>query len=227
MSKSKEVLQSAQKPILLVGLGSVVIVLCMFDYYAASYNIAVLHWLAQYINGSIVPVISYLGFILGFITYIERTTRTTIKREGHWYINILIVATVLLEVIPFAVAGGANNPIYAFMEVQVRVAAGQTQGMMTGLYVFSSCYRCLKMRSISATLAIAAAILMFLYGVPIGPAILPGISPVGLWINNYIVSAQSRALTISAAVGSIVLSLRVLFGYEWGMYGLQKPKGRR
>lgn len=225
MESGEKLISLARKPQVVVALGSFIIALFLFYYYTKDYNIPGTGILASTIGGS-TATIEYFGYILGCINYTENQVKTMVKRTKYWWTSIICVAIIVAELTGYVAFGGASNAFYQFCEVNLRSVVTRAASALTTLLLISCCYRALKWRSLSASFAMLAMLIALLYSVPLGTAIWPGLTQIGLWTNTYVSAGTSRALTIVSAVGSVILTVRVLFGYEWGMYGVrQEAKG--
>lgn len=61
---------------------------------------------------------------------------------------------------------------------------------------------------------IIVAILIMLYNLPLTQVLSPAVVSVGGWVFTVPVVGASRAFLIAAALGSIIMAIRVLLGYE-------------
>lgn len=86
-------------------------------------------------------------------------------------------------------------------------------------YIASAAYRAFRARSIDATLLLLAALLVMLWRVPMGEAILLGISPdlpelINTVLMRGVNASVQRAIIIGAALGAAAMSLRIILGIE-------------
>jgi len=55
---------------------------------------------------------------------------------------------------------------------------------------------------------------MLLKKAPIGEALLPQIGPLGDWVDKFVSRAGSTGLVVGAAIGEIVLGVRLILGQQ-------------
>lgn len=94
---------------------------------------------------------------------------------------------------------------------------------IAGLISFISAYFCLtgtyrafRIRTWEGAALIIPALLIFLYDAPLGPAVIPFIGPIGVFLFGTVGSSMMRASICAIGMGMIFISLRTILGMERG-----------
>jgi hypothetical protein len=77
----------------------------------------------------------------------------------------------------------------------------------------------MRARSIESGLLLITGVIVMLRNAPIGNVIWTGFPVIGTWLLNIPNTAGNRAVFIGVGVGTILLGLRVLLGYERSYLG--------
>lgn len=225
MSKQESVVMSwAKKPQLVIALGSFMISLFMLDTYVKLPGITTI---VSAVSTNWLPTIEYCSYILGFFLMADRSVRNLKQKRKEWYLGILTLAVAIIASLGYMFGGGASNAVYHFIDINIKGTGQSAVFALHGFFILSSSLRALKMKSIELTSAIVLVILTLLYQVPVGELIWPGIAGVGQWLQDYILAGGSRAITVTAAVGSVIMAIRVLVGLDWDVYGFRRGKEGR
>jgi hypothetical protein len=91
-------------------------------------------------------------------------------------------------------------------------------------FLTSAAARTFKVRDVESSLLMIAAFITFMYQAPLTEYLLPVFSQPGLWLQNNLAMAATRVFGFSAALGGIVLAIRLLTGKEMAMIGLIRKK---
>ncbi len=95
-----------------------------------------------------------------------------------------------------------------------------TMYAMIAFYVASASYRAFRMRSVEATLLLAAAILVMLGNAPIAEQLWNQFPVIGSWLLTVINTTGQRGIAIGVAIGGFATSLRILLGFDRGHLGI-------
>jgi hypothetical protein len=226
MTKSKNevsenvVLTWAKKPLVTIALGSFLIAFCMFDYFTADYNLPTRNLGALILAAT--PTVEYFGFFLGCESYCEHYIKDIIKRRRDWYLAILGLAVILTEIVVY-IAQGPNGVIFQFFEVDFRNGIKMATDCVSKVFLLmSASFRIFRLRSWRMLVGATGMVIAVLYGVAFGTALWPGFPSFGQWINNTIIAGFTRGFVILCAIGAVILCLRIIFGKEVKLYGIQE-----
>jgi len=98
---------------------------------------------------------------------------------------------------------------------------------LLAFYMASAAYRAFKVKSLDATLMMAAAVIVMMGNVPIGNAITAGLPKqlhflqfptMTMWLMNNVNTPASRAMGFGIAIGIIAISLRLWLSLERGSF---------
>ncbi|GAH94971.1 unnamed protein product, partial [marine sediment metagenome] len=88
-----------------------------------------------------------------------------------------------------------------------------------GFYILLSAARALKARNIEVGIMITGAIFVFFTNATIGEVLWSGFPIIGNWLLNIPVLGTTRAISITAGVGTIIMGIRILIGDEKTILG--------
>ena len=158
-------------------------------------------------------IIGTFTAILGTIMLSRFHIEIIRRRRSEWPYSVVLVAVLLIFIILGLIEGPTGEHYYYwFYHIRSPIVA---VGLgITFLYCISGAYRTFKVRSLETLILMLATVLGFLNYMPLGEVIWKGFGPIGQWIFDVPSKAASRAGTISTGIGSIILGLRILLGYE-------------
>jgi hypothetical protein len=166
-------------------------------------------------------IISSLALGIGVIKMIFLHGNYVIRRESDRIIpsSALLIALVL-TLISGVIDLNLGNPVFKFMYTNVyQVLHGAVYGL-TGFYITSAIYKAYRVRSYESLMLLVAGIIMLLKNAPIGEFVLgTSIVSLGDWLMAVPNTAGNLAILIGFAVGTILLSLRIILGLERGVTG--------
>ncbi len=147
----------------------------------------------------------------------------TRKRDGWVYSLILMVTMAVyaifrayVEINPTDATAAAN---YALIYNHILSPLSSGIWACLAFYVASASYRAFRARSLEATVLLIAAVVVMLGAAPIGAQIWSKFPALQQWLMNVPNMTGQRGILIGAAIGSFVISLRVLLGIERGHFG--------
>ncbi len=176
-------------------------------------------------------IISGFSFLLGAASIVRVNWRVVSMRRSGWGYNLLTVISVFVMLIPALtpkswlppslamLAGRDSGSIYDWIFTYLATPMSQTVFAVLAFYIASAAYRAFRARSAEATLLLITASLVMLWRVPMGEALLRGMSDsLPGWINTYVMNginmSVQRGIVIGAALGAASFSLRILLGIE-------------
>lgn len=143
--------------------------------------------------------------------------RIRLKREAWLYSYVTIIALIGYTLL--GIFFKRTHPWYSYIFDNAYTPLSATVFSLNAFYISSACYRAFRARNGHAAVLLIAGVTVMLGSVGIGYAIWPGFSDLTQWIMNFPNSAAMRGMNISAALGIIGVSLRVIFGLERGHLG--------
>jgi len=96
------------------------------------------------------------------------------------------------------------------------------QGTMFAILAFfiaSAAYRSFRARSREAAVLLVAAVIVMMGRVPLGEYMVPLSGDVSQWILNVLNASVRRAILIGVSLGTVALSLKIIFGVERSYLG--------
>jgi len=113
------------------------------------------------------------------------------------------------------VDGSAYDQFYNYLYSP----AGATMFSLLGFFIASAAVRTFRARSFEATLLLAAAIIVMLGRAPLGEMITGYFPQVTEWLMAVPNAAAKRGVLLGVCLGSIAMSLRIIFGVERSYLG--------
>jgi hypothetical protein len=142
------------------------------------------------------------------------------KREGQWYLSVVFfIALILMFVTAIADIQFLKHPWYLFIVNNFYNPLTSSFYAILGFFIVSASYRAMRARSIESGLLLITGVIVMLRNAPIGNVIWTGFPVIGTWLLNIPNTAGNRAVFIGVGVGTILLGLRVLLGYERSYLG--------
>ena len=139
------------------------------------------------------------------------------KASGWGYSTIAILGLVYM-----LIAGGIwgieeGTPFmdffwYIYTPIQATMFA------LLAFYIASAAYRAFRVRNILSTILLAAALLLMLRLIPLGPLSGP-IQNLDLWILSVPNLAAKRAIIMGVGLGIVATAIKVVLGIERGYLG--------
>lgn len=142
------------------------------------------------------------------------------KTSGQWPFSVVFILFFLAQAAPGLVdIKTLGNPIYVWVYTNIFSPLAAAMYAILGFFIVSAAYRAMRARSLEAAFVLIAGIIVMLKNAPIGAVIWSGFPALGTWILDVPSAAGNRAVFIGAGIGTILLGLRVLLGYERGYLG--------
>lgn len=135
------------------------------------------------------------------------------RREKHWFTSVLLLGT-LAAVSILGMSLGPSHKTYMFWFDSVYNTCHSAVAGLLAYYVASSSYRAFRVRSVEATIMLTAAFIVMLGLAPVGEVISEHLPVVSEWIKDVPNMAGQRGIVVTAGIGAIASSLRVLLGLD-------------
>lgn len=168
-------------------------------------------------------VMAAAGLGVGFINVsIIHSKNFLSKRKGWFYSLTLLIAMYFSLLIGlgasqkyYGLFTWGTDTIGAFIVNSIINPAGTAVMSLLAFYLASAAYRAFRIRGTDSAILLISGAIVLIAAAPIGAYIFgPSILDLKTWILNVPSMGGSRGTNIGLAVGSIALTIRVLFGYE-------------
>jgi hypothetical protein len=135
----------------------------------------------------------------------------------------LIYSFVLLIAMAFTILlglfSGVDSTAYKFWYKSFLTPMSTAMYAMLAYYLTSAAFRSFVARNTEATVLLIVAVLVMIGNVPIGEMLYSDYGTIYSWIFDVPNLAGQRGVMIAAAIGSVVVSLRVLIGIDRSHFG--------
>ena len=135
------------------------------------------------------------------------------RRQKDWFTSIVLLAT-LVGVSVLGIASTPSSKVYMFYFNNVYNACHSGVSGLLAFYVASSTFRAFRARNIEATLMLVSAFIVMLGLAPVGEIIYKPLPAAGKWVTDVLNMSAQRGIVITAGIGAIAASLRVLIGID-------------
>ena len=171
-------------------------------------------------------IIGGFTLLLGVVSITRVNLAAVQRRKDGWFYNVLTLLGVFAMAIPSVFSpdwsplfGRAEGSIYDWLFTYLQMPMMATMFATLAFYIASAAYRAFRARTAEATILLITALLVMLWRIPMGEAMLnwlPGDVPE--MINTYVMNganmAVQRGIIIGAALGAASMSLRIILGIE-------------
>jgi hypothetical protein len=86
-------------------------------------------------------------------------------------------------------------------------------------FIASAAYRSFRARSREAAVLLIAAVIVMMGRVPLGEYLLPLSGDLSQWILNVLNASVRRAILIGVSLGTVALSIKIIFSMERSYLG--------
>jgi len=167
-------------------------------------------------------LIGGVAWLLGIYSIVRLHTQKIRKKEEGWGYSaffflgfgIVVVASVHNGGRWFWNAQVTEGCAYRWLYDSLYVSAGATMFSLLGFFIASAAVRTFRARSFEATLLLVAAIVVMLGRVPLGELISDYFPQISDWLMKVPNTAARRGILMGVSIGTIAMSLRIIFGVE-------------
>lgn len=177
------------------------------------------HTLATDIQ-SWVEVIAAGALILGTLALLQMKFRSIVGRKKNWQLDLWLIAVFAITVMLYGLSSGdVTMEPYASWFSATFSPLDQAQYAILGFMVMYGAYRVFRIRTVESLIMVVVMVVILLTMVPVGEVVSPSIPAFGFWIMDVPGLGATRGYEITAALGAIVLSLRIIMGFEKRIFG--------
>lgn len=161
------------------------------------------------------------ALVLGAVNLVRINLRKLQGKGSERLHAASLLAGALLFSVAGIAGGGPNSPLYKNLFQYIISPFGQAFWGVVLFFLVSASYRGFVAKRWQAAVILVSGLIYMLGQVPIGEILVPGITKVARWLQDIPNNAGQRGIIIGAAVGAIVLQIRVILGIERGHFGGQ------
>jgi hypothetical protein len=166
----------------------------------------------------------WYNVVAGFITLIGLISLTQVngrrvlqKTDGWIYSAILLV--ILYGYIALGLIGGLKNVAFNQIYNNFLTPILMTIYSTLTFWIGSAAYRAFRAKALDSAILLISAVVVMIGRVTLGAAISPALPKAAGWIVSVPTLAGMRAIEMGAAIGGIVLALRMITGLERNFMG--------
>src|SRR6266850_893967 len=146
------------------------------------------------------------------------------RKEAGWGYSFVLYVSLLGTIAVGLWANGkeavdgtmtAFGWIYNFMMVPLQ----GTMFAILAFFIASAAYRSFRARSREAAVLLIAAVIVMMGRVPLGEYLLPLSGDLSQWILNVLNASVRRAILIGVSLGTVALSIKIIFSMERSYLG--------
>jgi len=171
-------------------------------------------------------IIGALAVWVGFITSTRREVVKIQRRRRGWLFGVVILVLSWAMVI-IGIGVGKTNVIFELLQRAFVLPGDSTIYAILVFYLTSAGARAFRVNSFESGVLTLGALLLLLKQAPLGELLTPWAAPVAVYLENNVAMAATRVFSVSLAVGSVVLAIRLMLGQEMALVGLVQRVVRR
>ncbi|MDA8130529.1 MAG: hypothetical protein M0011_03380 [Elusimicrobia bacterium] len=172
-------------------------------------------------------IVSAFAFLLGLISLFYSHFSKISRRTDGWGYSLFVFIGFAAMVVPAVLmhgkqmeAGQVTSLGWAFRSIYNPLSA--TMFAVLAFYIVSTAYRSFRIKSGQALVLFVAAFILILGKVPLGQIVWDkalgwthyGVDQVIEWIMSVPAVAGKRGIMIGISIGTVVTSLKIIFGIE-------------
>ncbi|MDP2859373.1 MAG: hypothetical protein Q8P50_15555 [Bacillota bacterium] len=203
---------SKQIPIVIVFVVAVIILLDNFLPGAATKPVA-----SELLTWAI--VLSAFAFVVGAMNLIQINVRKIQRKTKDWVHAASLMTGMVIFLAAGLIGGGPNAPVYKNLFQYILSPYSQAFWAVVLFFLVSATYRGFVAKRWQALVILISGVIFMLGAVPVGDVLIPGISKISKWIQDVPNNGGQRGIIVGAAVGAIILQIRVILGLERGHFG--------
>ena len=158
-------------------------------------------------------IIAGFAAVLGLISYTSYNARQIAKKRS---VYAVVAVGSALATVALGLTLTPSSAEYGWLTQNILTPLTMSVGSFIGFFIVSAAFRSFRARSLEAGIVLAAAVVIMLKNIPIGEYLVPGVLPLGNWLNDVASLGGNRGFTIAFAVGAVIAGVRQILGFERG-----------
>lgn len=194
----------------------------IFQYYLERWN-----WVGERL-AEWFQIITAFAYVLGAVSLLVVNGKKIQRQAAGWYYNLALLLSLVVTLgLGLYTQYPGHTPIeegtaFDWVFKYVYSPLSSTTYSLLAFFIASAAFRAFKAKSVESTLLLVTALIVIIFRVPAGEALLPGI-PVGDLIERIIMggfnTGGQRAILLGASIGLISVSLKIILGIERSYLG--------
>lgn len=160
-------------------------------------------------------ILTVFAMILGVISMLQHHWLLMARRRKNWPYSIVVLGSFLSTV----ALAYTYTPGYDFIINRLLASLQMALLAYVGFYTYTLFFRASGTKSPLVLTLLVFAIIGLFYNLPMRDAVWSGIEPIGTWVKDVPNTGASNALLIGVALGTILLFVRTILGYEESYLG--------
>lgn len=160
-------------------------------------------------------VLAMFAMILGVISLLRHHANLLMRRRKEWPYSIIII----LSFVSTVVFGYSYTPGYDFIVNRLLSSLQMALLAYVGFYSYTLFFRAAGTKSPLVLTLLVFATLGLLYNLPMRDAVSPVLATLGNWVKDVPNTGGTNALLVGVALGTILLFVRTILGYEESYLG--------
>ena len=169
-------------------------------------------WEGTVLGFAVIIATAALG--LGAINLLTfHVSRIRSKAVGLWHYSAVLVVCFVFTI----VVGLAYGPSSDEFNLLYNSTVGPLSATLIGIFIIWLAYpmaRAIRIHDYRGALLFLATVISLIGSSPIAPITWPVLSDVASWLNTVPNLAAQRAISITIAIGLVVMAIRVILGLE-------------
>lgn len=162
-------------------------------------------------------VVGFTTFV-GVVSLTQVNGRQVLRRAGGWIYNAILLV-ILYGYILLGIFGGLKNVAFNLIYNNILTPILMTIFSTLTFWIGSAAYRAFRAKSFDSAVLLISAVIVMIGRVTLGAAISPHLPKWAAWIVGVPTLAGMRAIEMGAAIGGVVLALRMITGLERSFMG--------
>ncbi len=163
------------------------------------------------VNWGIVVAAFSLG--TASINLTQRNVKKVMKRQEGWWASVILLVSLFGMTI-LGLSTSSSHPLYQFWFSAVIDSSHAAMGSLIVFYIATAAFRAFRLRNIESGLLLGAGVIVLLGNAPIGDLISTRLPVLSSWLLEVGNVAGQRGIMISAGLGAVAASLRVIVGLD-------------
>lgn len=147
------------------------------------------------------------------INLTQRNLRRILKRQEGWWASVILLVSLFGMTI-LGLATSSSHALYKYWFAAVIDSSHAAMGSLIVFYIATAAFRAFRLRNVESGLLLGAGVIVLLGNAPIADLISPRLPALSNWLITVANVAGQRGIMISAGLGAVAASLRVIVGLD-------------